>query len=77
MAWHKKNICSYEWQIFGSLITVSFMALLPFLLLPYTLSFTLSTIAASGVTPIISMIDKCNIGRTKTAAITGYYLVLY
>jgi hypothetical protein len=47
-----------KWQIFGSLITVFFMALLPFLLLLYTMSFTLSTIAVSRVTPIIWMIDN-------------------
>ena len=56
------------------------MALLPYLLLPYTLSFTLSTIAASGVTPIISMIDNSNIGSNKNSSnnwlFFGFILIL-
>jgi hypothetical protein len=60
-----------KWQIFGSLITVFFMALLPFLLLLYTMSFTLSTIAVSRVTPIIWMIDNSSIGSNKNST-TGY-----
>jgi hypothetical protein len=61
-----------KWQIFGSLITVFFMALLPLLLLLYTMSFTLSTIAVSRVTPIIWMIDNSNIGSNKNSNTTGY-----
>jgi chlorobactene glucosyltransferase len=38
-----------KWKIFASLITVFFMALLPFLLLPYTL---LLTMTASSVSPL-------------------------
>jgi hypothetical protein len=32
-----------KWQIFVSLVAVFFMAMLPFILLPYTLSLTLNT----------------------------------
>jgi len=36
-----------KWQIFASLITVFFMALLPFLLLPYTLLLTTTASSVS------------------------------
>jgi hypothetical protein len=48
-------------QIFGSLITVSFMALLPFVLLPYTLSLTW-------------MIDISNTREPQHLAILSFYI---
>jgi hypothetical protein len=49
-----------KWQIFTSLITVFFMALLPFLLLPYALLLGIY-IGASDVTPLFWMADISNI----------------
>jgi chlorobactene glucosyltransferase len=60
-----------KWQIFASLLTVFFMALLPFVLLPYTLLLTVNTMTASGTNwMIVQQLDA------KQLSLFSFYLNL-
>ena len=46
-----------KWKIFASLIIVFFMTMLPFSLLPYTLSLTVAIIPTTSIYPLFWMMD--------------------
>lgn len=65
-----------KWQIFASLLTVFFMALLPFVLLPYTLSLTVNTMTASGTHWMIDIFNIFQQLDAKQLSLFSLYLNL-
>jgi chlorobactene glucosyltransferase len=63
-----------KWQIFASLLTVFFMALLPFVLLPYTLSLTVNTMTASGTHWMINIFNIFQQLDAKQLSLFSLYL---
>ena len=62
-----------KWQIFVSLIAVFFMAMLPFILLPYTLSLTVNTttITSTHWTVLLDLFQK---QETEQLTLISFYL---
>jgi cellulose synthase/poly-beta-1,6-N-acetylglucosamine synthase-like glycosyltransferase len=65
-----------KWQILASLLTVFFMALLPFVLLPYTLSLTVNTMTASGTHWMIDIFNVFQQLDAKQLSLFSLYLNL-
>jgi chlorobactene glucosyltransferase len=63
-----------KWQIFASLLTVFFMTLLPFVLLPYTLSLTVNTMTASGTHWMINIFNIFQQLDAKQLSLFSLYL---
>lgn len=62
-----------KWQIFVSLIAVFFMAMLPFILLPYTLSLTVNTTTITS-THWMVLLDLFQKQETEQLTLISFYL---
>jgi hypothetical protein len=62
-----------KWQIFVSLIAVFFMAMLPFILLPYTLSLTVNTTTITS-THWMVILDLFQKQETEQLTLISFYL---